>query len=354
MVHGRSEEPRATHPWMASIVFRQCRPEALSGASPERCRQLDISPECSAATSRLTASPHTPDFALDISGHPAAAAKRSFTLFVDGTTGDTTLQSVRARMLHSNITASGVVKIVRGKGHDISLDVNMPDARIEDMLQLAVKTNPPLMRGALTLHTKLHVPPGPVRVVDKLELTGKFNIARVSFSNPKIQDKVDELSLRAQGRPEDAREAGSDGKAEVASQMNADFTLEHAMTTVGNLHYQIPGALVLMNGVYSLDGQVFEFKGHVRTDATASQMTTGWKSILLMPVDKFLKKNGAGMELPIEISGTQSEPHIGLALSGANDSTAQMAQDVKAKSKMARQQTQGAGPARRSERQPAR
>ena len=64
---------------------------------------------------------------------------------------------------------------------------------------------------------------------------------------------------------------------------------------VNDLHYQIPGALVLMNGVYSMDGNLFEFKGHVRTDATASQMVTGWKSWLLKPVDPFLKKNGAGL-----------------------------------------------------------
>ena len=72
-----------------------------------------------------------------------------------------------------------------------------------------------------------------------------------------------------------------------------------------------------MNGVYSLDGQVFEFKGHVKTEASASQMVTGWKSILLMPFDKMLKKNGAGMELPVsKYSGTGDEPHFGLALEG--------------------------------------
>jgi hypothetical protein len=88
--------------------------------------------------------------------------------------------------------------------------------------------------------------------------------------------------------------------------------------------------LVLMNGVYSLDGNLFEFKGHVRTDATASQMVTGWKSWLLKPVDPFLKKNGAGLELPIAISGTQGDVHFGLALHGtADESSTQMAQDLK-------------------------
>jgi hypothetical protein len=87
-----------------------------------------------------------------------------------------------------------------------------------------------------------------------------------------------------------------------------------------------------MDGVYSLNGEVFEFKGHVRTDATASQMTTGWKSLLLKPVDPFLKKNGAGLELPIQISGARGDVHFGLAMHGSsNESTDEMKQDLKNK-----------------------
>jgi hypothetical protein len=207
----------------------------------------------------------------------------------------------------------------------------MPDARIEDMLQLAVKTEPPLMRGALTMRTKLHIPPGSARVAEKLQLAGKFAIRSVSFSNPSVQDKVDAMSMRAQGRPKEAGTAGSDHTAEVASEMKADFTLGHAMATVHNLNYQIPGALVMLNGVYSLNGEVFEFKGRVRTDATASQMTTGWKALLLKPVDPFLKKNGAGLELPISVSGTRGEPHFGLAMHSADETTDEMKQDLKYK-----------------------
>jgi hypothetical protein len=114
--------------------------------------------------------------------------------------------------------------------------------------------------------------------------------------------------------------------------MSAKFSLRHGQMNVDDLHYQIPGALVMMNGVYSIDGNVFEFKGHVRTDATASHMVTGWKSWLLKPVDPFLKKNGAGLELPISVSGTQGDVHFGLALHGsADESSQQMAAELKTK-----------------------
>jgi hypothetical protein len=67
-----------------------------------------------------------------------------------------------------------------------------------------------------------------------------------------------------------------------------------------------------MTGKYSLDGQEFDFHGTARLNAKVSQMMTGWKSILLKPVDPFFSKNGAGTEVPIRVTGTQSEPHFGL------------------------------------------
>ena len=75
---------------------------------------------------------------------------------------------------------------------------------------------------------------------------------------------------------------------------------------VSELNYQMPGAQALMEGKIELARSTFEFHGKVRTEATASQMTTGWKSLLLSPFDKLLKKNGAGVELPIKVTGTRS------------------------------------------------
>ena len=67
----------------------------------------------------------------------------------------------------------------------------------------------------------------------------------------------------------------------------------------------MPGAQVEMEGKIELVPSTFEFHGKVRTEATASQMTTGWKSLLLSPFDSLLKKNGAGLELPVKVTGTQ-------------------------------------------------
>jgi hypothetical protein len=43
-------------------------------------------------------------------------------------------------------------------------------------------------------------------------------------------------------------------------------------------------------------------------------MVTGWKSLLLRPFDPLLSRNGAGVEVPILITGTKSAPKFGLDL----------------------------------------
>lgn len=255
----------------------------------------------------------TPDFRLTIAQHPVPLHTK-FHAIVDGTNGDTYLQPVDAQILHSHIVAVGdVVRAAGGAGHDITLDVTVNPGRIEDMLKLGVKTEPPIMSGALTMHTKFFLPPGPQSVTDRLHLQGGFAIDNAHFSSDKIQGKVDELSLRGQGRAKEAEEDAKQGiMVNTASEMKGNFNLGNSRLTITDLQYIVPGAHVAMDGVYSLDGNQFDFHGKARLDAKVSQMVTGWKSVLLKPIDPFFSKDGAGTEVPIQVTGTRSEPHFGL------------------------------------------
>ena len=170
-----------------------------------------------------------------------------------------------------------------------------------------------------------------MRVAAKIELAGTVDIHAVHFSNAKLQDRIDGLSMRAQGKPEDAKTASSDRRSEVASHMDVRFSLAHELMTVPSLNFEMPGAKVDLDGVYALNGNLYEFKGHVRTEATASQMTTGWKSFLLKAADPFLKKNGAGVELPISISGAKNDIHFGLAFKDADETPADMSKDIRSR-----------------------
>ncbi len=251
----------------------------------------------------------TPDFRLTIAQHPVPL-HTEFHAIVDGTNGDTYLEPVNAQILNSHILAKG--KVVRSPsvpGHFITLDVTVSPARIEDMLKLGVKTDPPIMTGNLMLHTKFFLPPGQQSVTDKLRLDGNFAIKDAHFTTESIQKKVDELSLRGQGHADQAKEGV---RPNTASDMSGKFNLGAQKLTITDLRYEIPGAQVAMDGVYSLDGNQFDFHGKARLQAHVSQMVTGWKSLLLKPVDPFFAKDGAGTEVPIQVTGTRSEPHFGL------------------------------------------
>ena len=252
----------------------------------------------------------TPDFSLDTANHPVPLETK-FEAVVDGTSGDTYLNNVAARLGGTDFTAKGAVVNVKGQGHAVDLDVDVPQGRIEDFLALAVKTQPVVMTGVLGMKAHVHVSPGKVRVVDKLDLKGAFTMQRIHFTNPDTEDKVDMMSLRAQGDPKDAKPGATD----VHSQMKGSFTMDAGKMQFSNLDYTLPGASVRLKGEYTLDGKSFEFAGTVNTDAKLSQMVaTKWKSILLKPVDRFFKGDGGGAEIPVKISGTNTAPKFGLDL----------------------------------------
>ncbi len=258
----------------------------------------------------------TPDFRIARSGHPMPL-HTEFHAIVDGTNGDTHLEPVKATLLHSSFTAKGsIIREQNPHGHDIELDVVLDNARIQDLLELGVRTNPPIMTGPVEMTTKLSLPPGSDDVVDRLKLAGNFHMPSAHFTNEKVQSRIDSLSLRTQGKPKEAREHEGE---DVPVDLRGVFTLANGTMTFSQVHFLIPGTHVDMAGVYSLDGKTFDFHGTAKLEAKLSQMTTGWKSILLRPVDRFFSKDGAGTEIPIKVTGTESEPHFGLDFGHKNE-----------------------------------
>jgi hypothetical protein len=252
----------------------------------------------------------TPDFSIDTANHPVPLHTK-FHAIVDGTTGDTYLQPVEARLARSEFTCAGAIVNVKGKGHIIDLDTTVPNGRIQDFLALAIKQQPVLMTGRLNMKAKLHIRPGDERVIQKLGLKGRFHLNAIYFTNPEWQDKVDMLSLRARGEAKRAKPGAED----VSSLMSGDFVMGNEKMSFQNLFYSLPGADINLAGVYTLTGDELDFEGKVRTKAALSNMVaTWWKSWLLKPVDPFFRKNGAGAEIPIKISGSRGAPKFGLEL----------------------------------------
>jgi hypothetical protein len=104
--------------------------------------------------------------------------KTNYHAVVDGTSGDTYLEPVEASFLQSKVIARGkVAGVPDRKGKAVVLDVTVTEARVEDMVAIAVplEGEPPLS-GPIQFTTKFHLPPGDEDVVKKLELDGQFGV----------------------------------------------------------------------------------------------------------------------------------------------------------------------------------
>ncbi len=259
----------------------------------------------------------TSNFSLDTANHPMPL-HTAFHAIVDGTTGDTYLQPIKAKLGSSSFTTSGAVVDIKGRGRQINLDLDVADCQLQDFLALAVKTRPVVMTGRISTKTKLQIRPGKESVSQKLSLQGTFTLQSIHFTNPKVQDKVDMLSLRAQGEPKKAKPGAQD----VNSQMKGTFQMSGGILRFSDLSYSLPGARVNLAGVYSLDGQQFDFYGKVLTQASLSHLVDSpVASLLLKAISPFFKRKGGGAEIPVSISGTKSEPKFGLDVLGNHSKT---------------------------------
>lgn len=213
-------------------------------------------------------------------------------------------------ILHSSIVAKGsVLRVKNPQGHRILLDVAVGRARIEDLLTLGVRTEPPVMTGKAELSTRFDLPAGDADVSDRIRLAGHFRVSGAHLTNEKVQSKLDALSMRSLGRPKEAKGDVPD----VLSETFGKFSLASGgLLSFSRLHFEIPGTEINLTGKYSLDGNQFDFHGKARMNARLSHMVTGWRSVLLKPVDPFFSKHGAGTEVPVKITGTKSEPRFGL------------------------------------------
>ena len=249
-----------------------------------------------------------PDF--QASGNPVHL-KTDYHAVVDGTSGDTYLDPVEASFLQSKVTARGKVAGERGKkGKAVKLDVKVEQARVEDMVAIAVplEGEPPLS-GPIQFTTSFYLPPGDEDVVKKLQLDGQFGVQESTFTR-KVQGKVDDLSMRARGKPE--QKPTHEAKADF----EGEFQMADGTISFPRIEFAVPGAQVGLTGDYALREKELDFEGHVLMDAKVSETTTGIKAFFLKLADPFFRDKGK-TSIPIKITGTVKKPDFGLAVGGA-------------------------------------
>jgi AsmA-like C-terminal region len=249
----------------------------------------------------------TPNFALK-RGQPVHL-RTNFHSVVNGTDGDTILDPVDARFLASEfICRGGVLHQGAGHGKTVDLYAVAPHARVEDILRL-IMDGRPILTGAVDFKSKILIPPGHVEVLDKLRLDGRFQLAQAEFTDPKVERRLLTLSNRARGISK--KEEQDEPPQTIASDFDGIFQLNSGVASFSQLQFMVPGAAIQLKGSYNMRTQAIDMRGKFRMEATLSQTQSGVKHWLLKPFDKFYKKNGAGFEMPITVSGTRTQPEIG-------------------------------------------
>ena len=145
-------------------------------------------------------------------------------------------------------------------------------------------------------------------VLDKLRLGGSVTITDARFASDSVQGKVDALSRRGRGRPEDQ------SVQDVPSTVKARFMLAEGVLTLQSVNYDVRGAAIALHGRYELQRGQLNLDGTVRLHATVSQTQVGWRHFLLKPFDGMFRKGGAGTRLAITIRGPVESPKVGVDL----------------------------------------
>jgi AsmA-like C-terminal region len=254
----------------------------------------------------------TPDFSLDMGGRPVPLTT-TFRAIVDGSDGSTVLEQVDAKLFNTSISTRGRIDNLPGPGRrNIDLTANVTKGRIEDLLRLVVDAKTPALTGDVSVKAHIRLPPGKTKIRDRLKLDGAFTMARGEFSDVGVSTKLLELSRRSQGKAKD-----DESVSRALSTLAGRFALDAGVMHLSDLTFQVPGALVALDGTYGLESSALDLSGTLRMDATVSRAVGGIKSIFLKPFDFIFRKDGAGAVLPIEISGTYKNPDIGISIKRA-------------------------------------
>jgi AsmA-like C-terminal region len=254
-----------------------------------------------------------PNFMVTRSQH-SVHLQSEFHATVNGTNGDVQLDRVNAAFLKTMVVGKGEVAHHAGQeGKVTSVDLSVHHGRIQDVLWLFVcEANPPL-HGSGNFRARVIIPPGDAPFLHKVRLIGDFGIEDGQFAKAGTQARVDTLSQKALGE-----KVGNDSDASdpgrVISELAGHVELREATATFKNFRFAVPGATAEMHGTYNLESRAVNLHGTLRTEEEFSEMTSGFKAVVLRPFDVFFRRKHAGSEMPVHLIGTYDDPEAGLDL----------------------------------------
>lgn len=242
-----------------------------------------------------------PDFEVTDTAHKMSLDTQ-FRAQVSSQNGDVDLEEVLARFGKSYVDAEGEVANRGQKGKTTSLELTVRKGRIQDFLFLFLNDQVAPVNGEFTFRGHATLPPEHGSFTRKVRLEGDFGIEAAHLANPMTQSNLERLSERAEGEKDAPPER-------VASDLKGHVVLREGTATFSNLSFRVPGALVRLQGTYSLTTHRIDLHGKLMMEAKLHQATSGIKSFLLKIIDPFLKKNHrGGAVFPVSVTGFYPHP----------------------------------------------
>jgi hypothetical protein len=222
---------------------------------------------------------------------------------VGGTNGDIEIQETQVKTGGSVITASGSVV---GKPNKVNFTIATKNSRVEELLRM-VEQGEPSVRGKVSFQAAVSLKNGREPFLQRLNLKGGISLAQVSFAKPDTQHNMNAFAARVEKDPP------ADSKNDpppVTAIASSPTTFHDGMAYFPDIHVAFPGTEAYLRGTFNLLDTRIHFTGKVDLQRDISHSATGWKSVLLKPLNPFFRHNDAGAIVSIAVTGTASHPKI--------------------------------------------
>lgn len=227
---------------------------------------------------------------------------------INGLNGDVHFDSIDA---HTGATTVHAMGDIAGRPKATNLEIEVRRGRAEDLLGPFLHGRAPIS-GDVRLHSHAYVAPSTpgLKFLERLQMTGTFEIPSERFTDAKVEQKVSQFSRRAQGQ----KTSEHDVVAEVSSRVGAKVTVQDGVASTQGLTVAMPGAWVKLRGTFSLRNGDARLLGDLHMDSDISHVTTGWKSWLLKPFAPLFHRGQKGTVVPVAITGSPHRYKVGADL----------------------------------------
>ncbi|HUY94955.1 MAG TPA: AsmA-like C-terminal region-containing protein [Terracidiphilus sp.] len=224
---------------------------------------------------------------------------------VNGMNGDVVYHAMEARTGSSLVQATGSTAGTPGKA--TRLDLVVRQGRAEEILRPFIRKPVPIA-GAAALHA--HVDLDPTQpdhgFLDRLHVTGAFDIPAEEVTKPDLRKSLSAFSLRAQDKkvPDSVKDLPGPAAGAISS-LQGPVTIEKGIARTPDLRFEVPGAQARLSGTFNFRTTAVHLTGKLTTHADLSDITSGFKSVLLEAIDPLFRHHRKhGAVIPVALTGT--------------------------------------------------